>query len=272
MSHDEVKKRTLLLLLLPLLPLLPLLRYSDSYGYSYYYYVDSMPLSSQMIESLDVPATFFFSTGHSKFKPLRRLPKMTSVATTTRQLAPSLRRVLLGSSSQHHELSHFADSLTFPEFYTGAGGTNRTNSTRVSGSRQSRRDVSTTAAVGAASGASSTGEYVVAKVDSLVNWARKGSVWPMTFGLACCAVEMMHAGAARYDLDRYVVGFGARLHPAWCLDGRRMFAGARTPSLAHWLVRSLAHWLTYSLVRSFVRSLATVLGSSFVPLRGSRIV
>ena len=240
MSHDEVKKRTLLLLLLLLL-LLPLLRYSDSYGYGYSYYgavVDSMPLSSRCTRDL----LLLDRTLDIRTTPiLRRLPKMTSVATTTRQLAPSLRRVLLGSSSQHHELSHFADSLTFPEFYTGAGGTNRTNSTRVSGSRQSRRDVSTTAAVGAASGASSTGEYVVAKVDSLVNWARKGSVWPMTFGLACCAVEMMHAGAARYDLDRYVVGFGAGLHPAWCLDGRRMFAGARTPSLAHWLVRSLAH-------------------------------
>ena len=37
-------------------------------------------------------------------------------------------------------------------------------------------------------------EFVVSKVDQLVNWARKGSIWPMTFGLACCAVEMMHAG------------------------------------------------------------------------------
>jgi len=50
-------------------------------------------------------------------------------------------------------------------------------------------------------------EFVVTKVDDLVNWARKGSMWPMTFGLACCAVEMMHCGAARYDLDRFGIIF-----------------------------------------------------------------
>lgn len=44
-------------------------------------------------------------------------------------------------------------------------------------------------------------------VDALLNWARTGSMWPMTFGLACCAVEMMHAGASRLDLDRYGVVF-----------------------------------------------------------------
>ena len=49
--------------------------------------------------------------------------------------------------------------------------------------------------------------FVVAQMDKLVNWARTGSLWPMTFGLACCAVEMMHAGAARYDMDRFGVIF-----------------------------------------------------------------
>ena len=49
--------------------------------------------------------------------------------------------------------------------------------------------------------------FVTTQVDTLLNWARTGSMWPMTFGLACCAVEMMHAGAARLDLDRYGVVF-----------------------------------------------------------------
>ena len=45
--------------------------------------------------------------------------------------------------------------------------------------------------------------FVTTSYDAVVNWAKTGSVWPMTFGLACCAVEMMHAAAARYDVSRF---------------------------------------------------------------------
>ena len=45
--------------------------------------------------------------------------------------------------------------------------------------------------------------FVVANIDKLINWGRTGSLWPMTFGLACCAIEMIHAYMPRYDLDRF---------------------------------------------------------------------
>ena len=44
--------------------------------------------------------------------------------------------------------------------------------------------------------------FVVTTYNNLVTWARNGSLWPMTFGLACCGVEMMHSYMSRYDLDR----------------------------------------------------------------------
>jgi len=47
---------------------------------------------------------------------------------------------------------------------------------------------------------------IVTSVDALFNWARLSSVWPMTFGLACCAIEMMHASACRFDIDRFGAG------------------------------------------------------------------
>jgi NADH-quinone oxidoreductase subunit B len=45
--------------------------------------------------------------------------------------------------------------------------------------------------------------FILTQVDALMDWARTGSMWPMTFGLACCAVEMIHSYMSRYDLDRY---------------------------------------------------------------------
>lgn len=47
------------------------------------------------------------------------------------------------------------------------------------------------------------------KIITLVNWARHGSFYPLTFGLACCAVEMMHATVSRYDYDRFGIIFRA---------------------------------------------------------------
>lgn len=44
-------------------------------------------------------------------------------------------------------------------------------------------------------------------VDGVVNWGRRSSLWPMTFGLACCAIEMIAAGCSRYDTDRLGVVF-----------------------------------------------------------------
>jgi len=47
---------------------------------------------------------------------------------------------------------------------------------------------------------------VITSIDFAINWARKNSLWPMTFGLACCAIEMMAVGASRFDLDRFGAG------------------------------------------------------------------
>ena len=48
--------------------------------------------------------------------------------------------------------------------------------------------------------------FITSTVDFVFNWARKSALWPMTFGLACCAIEMMATGASRYDLDRFGAG------------------------------------------------------------------
>jgi NADH-quinone oxidoreductase subunit B len=45
--------------------------------------------------------------------------------------------------------------------------------------------------------------FVLTTLDSAINWARKNSIWPMTFGLACCAIEMMAMSASRFDIARF---------------------------------------------------------------------
>jgi len=47
---------------------------------------------------------------------------------------------------------------------------------------------------------------ILSTLEQGMNWAKESSIWPMTFGLACCAIEMMATGASRYDLDRFGAG------------------------------------------------------------------
>jgi len=49
--------------------------------------------------------------------------------------------------------------------------------------------------------------FLIGKLDEIAAWAQAGSLWPLTFGLACCAIEMMQAAGARYDLDRFGMVF-----------------------------------------------------------------
>src|SRR5271156_4052818 len=48
--------------------------------------------------------------------------------------------------------------------------------------------------------------FVTTTLEQAINWARESSMWPMTFGLACCAIEMMATGASRFDIDRFGAG------------------------------------------------------------------
>lgn len=59
------------------------------------------------------------------------------------------------------------------------------------------------------------GELILTKAEDLLNWAKGSSLWPLTFGLSCCAIEMMATGASRFDIDR--LGSGVfRASPRQC--------------------------------------------------------
>ena len=55
------------------------------------------------------------------------------------------------------------------------------------------------------------GGFILTTVEAALNWGRASSIWPLTFGLACCAIEMMAAYASRFDLDR--MGISPRATP-----------------------------------------------------------
>lgn len=94
-------------------------------------------------------------------------------------------------------------------------------------------------------GLSKAAEFVISKVDDLMNWARRGSIWPMTFGLACCAVEMMHTGAARYDLDRFGIIFRPSPRQSDCM----IVAGTLTNKMAPALRKYVFSYLVELLFR-----------------------
>lgn len=70
--------------------------------------------------------------------------------------------------------------------------------------------------------------YVLSSLEKLVSWGQANSLWPMTFGLACCAVEMMHTAASRYDLDR----FGSIFRPSPRQSDVMIVAGTLTNKMA----------------------------------------
>ncbi len=70
--------------------------------------------------------------------------------------------------------------------------------------------------------------FIIGQADKLFNWAKSGSLWPMTFGLACCAVEMMHSAASRYDMDR----FGMLFRPSPRQSDVMIVAGTLTNKMA----------------------------------------
>ncbi|GLB10318.1 hypothetical protein AtubIFM57258_006721 [Aspergillus tubingensis] len=70
-------------------------------------------------------------------------------------------------------------------------------------------DPSTSTALSAEKRPMKMAEHVLTTFDQIVNWARQGSLWPLSFGLACCAIEMMHVSMPRYDQDRLGIIFRA---------------------------------------------------------------
>ncbi len=70
--------------------------------------------------------------------------------------------------------------------------------------------------------------FLITKLEDLLGWARANSLWPMSFGLACCAVEMMQAAASRYDMDR----FGMLFRPSPRQSDLMIVAGTLTNKMA----------------------------------------
>lgn len=77
---------------------------------------------------------------------------------------------------------------------------------------------------------------VAGPLDKLIAWARGHSLWPVTFGIACCAIEMMTSGTARYDTDRYGIFYRGSPRQADAM----IIAGTITPKMAKRIERLYA--------------------------------
>jgi len=80
------------------------------------------------------------------------------------------------------------------------------------------------------------GQVLVAPLERLVAWARGRSFWPLTFGIACCAIEMMTTGTARYDTDRFGIFYRGSPRQADAM----IIAGTVTPKMAKRIERLYA--------------------------------
>ncbi|QWR77614.1 NADH-quinone oxidoreductase subunit B [Candidatus Magnetomonas plexicatena] len=69
---------------------------------------------------------------------------------------------------------------------------------------------------------------IITSLDKLINWGRLSSLWPVTFGLACCAIEMMATGSSHYDLDRLGIIFRGSPRQSDCI----IIAGTVTKKMA----------------------------------------
>ena len=85
--------------------------------------------------------------------------------------------------------------------------------------------------------ADSLPEILTTSLDSLINWARKSSLWPATFGLACCAIEMMSMSASRFDVAR----FGAEVFRGSPRQSDLMIIAGRVSQKIVPVVRQLYH-------------------------------
>ena len=105
------------------------------------------------------------------------------------------------------------------------------------------------------------GDVIVTRVDAALNWFRKNSVWPMPMGLACCAIELMAAGASRFDIARFgaeVMRFSPRQSDVMIVAGtvtykmatavRRIYEQMAEPK---WVIAMGACALTGGMYRSY---------------------